>query len=165
MSVLYDGCSSYLVCLSLSVVSAPRSLPARSIKDNLPITLAGFESLLSSFLLMASWSMACDREDSSFAPVVPVLLVAFPLSISSLTVSTSDTLYSCKPTMQTCCFPSSLMHSFLQKNIYPRKWILVKLVLYLKSLKVSHFLSFRRSKTLPPYISKKLTNNWNPWFR
>jgi len=27
----------------------------------------------------------------------------------------------------------------------------------------THFRSLRRSKSFPPYISKKLTNNWNPW--
>jgi len=106
----------YLVCLSLSVVSAPRSLPARSIKDNFPTNREGFESEPLADFLMASWSIACDREDSSFAPVVPVLLVAFPFSMNSLIASTSETLYSCKPTMQTCCFPSSLMHSFLQNQ-------------------------------------------------
>lgn len=161
----------YLVCLSLSVVSAPRSLPARSMKDSFPTSRASFESEPSADLLMASWSIACDREDSSFAPVVPVLLVAFPFSINSLIVSTFDTLYSCKPTMHTCCFPSSLMQSFLQnentRQEYKHDCVSLLFLYFIKSpqAEVTYFLSFRRSNTFPPYISKKLTYNWNPWLR
>uniref|UniRef100_A0A2P2MI06 Kinesin-like protein n=1 Tax=Rhizophora mucronata TaxID=61149 RepID=A0A2P2MI06_RHIMU len=135
--LLFISAPSILVCRSLSVVSAPRSLPARSIKEIFPTSFPSLESFPSLFLLesftslcflMASCKIACDLEDSSLAPVDPVLLAAFPLSIYSLTICTSDTSNSCSPTMQTCCRPSSLMQSF--------------------------FLSLRRSKSFPPYISK-----------
>ena len=114
--LLLISAPSNLVCLSLSVVSAPRSLPARSMKESLPTRRGGFDWFPSADFLIASWRIAWEREDSSFAPVVPVLLVALPLSISSTIASVSETLYSCKPTMHTCCLPSSLMHSFLLKG-------------------------------------------------
>ncbi|MFS7928094.1 hypothetical protein Hanom_Chr04g00316821 [Helianthus anomalus] len=117
--------SHYRVCLSLSVVSAPLSLPARSMNEIFPTTFPLLVSLASFFLLVSFTSlcffttncnMACDLEDSSLAPVEPVLLAAFPLSMYSLTICTSKTSNSCKPTMQTCCLPSSLMQSFLDKT-------------------------------------------------
>ena len=119
--------NKYLVCLSLSVVSAPRSLPARSINDNFPTSFVFLASLASRSLCLlvsvtgicfftANCRMAWDRDDSSLAPVDPVLLEAFPLSMYSLTIRTSETSNSCKPTMQTCFFPSSLMQSGLEKH-------------------------------------------------
>lgn len=114
-----------LVCLSLSVVSAPLSLPARSIKEIFPTIfpdLDSFPSLLrlvsftSMCFLTTSCKIAWDLEDSSLAPVDPVLLAALPLSMYSLTICTSETSNSCSPTMQTCCLPSSLMKSFLLEN-------------------------------------------------
>ena len=81
--LLLISAPSNLVCLSLSVVSAPRSLPARSMKESLPTRRGGFDWFPS----------ACEREDSSFAPVVPVLLVVLPLSISvgdSVLLQTDD---------------------------------------------------------------------------
>jgi len=107
-----------LVCLSLSVVSAPRSLPARSINDIFPTAFVFLASLASRSLSLlvslttmcfftASCRIACDLDDSSFAPVDPVLLAAFPRSIYSLTTWTSETSNSCRPTMQTCFLPSS----------------------------------------------------------
>ena len=115
----------YLVWRSLSVVSAPLSLPARSIKDIFPTTFplfASFPSLLFrllSFISLCFFTTSCkiawDLEDSSFAPVDPVLLAALPFSMNSLTICTSDTSNSWSPTIHTCCRPSSLMQSFLFK--------------------------------------------------
>jgi len=92
---------SLLVCLLLSTVSAPRSLPARSMKLILPIVRP---SLL---FLRASERIACDRELSALAPVVPLMRTCNPLPITYMTPSTDVMVYSVSPTMFTFCLASS----------------------------------------------------------
>ncbi len=55
---------SILVCLFAEDVSAPRSLPARSISENLPYR--GFLAVLFRKII---WNTACDRDECWFADV------------------------------------------------------------------------------------------------
>ena len=98
--LLLISAPSYLVFLPVSMTSAPLSLPARSMKL----------ILLNSFppCLIEKVKMACDREDSSLAPVVPLVLDLSPLWIVSMIVSTSVTCFSVRLTMLTRYLPSSL---------------------------------------------------------
>jgi hypothetical protein len=58
--------SNYRVLRSLCVVSAPRSDPAKSMNDILPLSSKVFLSF------RQIWSTAWEREESEFAPVEPV---------------------------------------------------------------------------------------------
>lgn len=93
---------SPLVCLLLSTVSAPRSLPAKSIKLIFPIVLP------SCLFFRESYKIACDLELSAFAPVTPLILTVKPLPITCMTPSTLSTLHSVRPIILTFYLPSSL---------------------------------------------------------
>lgn len=81
-SDLLISAPSIQVYLSVSIVSAPLSEPARSIKLIIPNTLP------SSYLSVIV-KIACDREESTFAPVTPVVL---SLSPNSRTFNNSSSL-------------------------------------------------------------------------
>mmetsp|Transcript_8531 Transcript_8531/g.17065 ORF Transcript_8531/g.17065 Transcript_8531/m.17065 type:complete len:333 (-) Transcript_8531:769-1767(-) len=87
--LLLISAPSIRVCLSFSYVSAPRSLPARSINESFPTVFIGTLSLSPPYLAlifllflaamvsslgtrMEKVMIECDLEDSSFAPVDPV---------------------------------------------------------------------------------------------
>ena len=79
-------CSSYL---SLSYVSAPRSLPARSMKEILPTDELSSLPLPSGlFRFRTNCMMEWLREESALAPVDPVLLAALLCSMSCCIVVT-----------------------------------------------------------------------------
>mmetsp|Transcript_2344 Transcript_2344/g.6614 ORF Transcript_2344/g.6614 Transcript_2344/m.6614 type:complete len:393 (-) Transcript_2344:982-2160(-) len=97
---------SIRVCRSVSRVSAPRSLPAKSMKDTLPC----------SFSLPSSWiwlsfsvicRIACEREESTLAPVTPVVRLLSPNSMTSISSWTFSTGCSWRPTMTTFCLAFS----------------------------------------------------------
>ena len=115
---------SMRVCRSLSVVSAPRSLPAKSIKESLPkISVAGasfgasaaanaFRCFNSMGFFSTSCNIACDRDDSALAPVLPTHRAFVLCSTSRSNVSSASTRYSCNPTTQICDLESSSTRSF-----------------------------------------------------
>lgn len=92
---------SIQVYLSVSIVSAPLSEPARSIKLIIPNTLPS-----SCFSVIVS--IACDQEESTFAPVTPVVLSLSPNSRTFNNSSSLYTFFSVKPWIQTLCLLSSL---------------------------------------------------------
>lgn len=92
-------------CLLLSLVSAPRSLPAKSMKEILPTINASSVSpcILAALRFSVNCRMQWLREESALAPVQPVLLDAELMSSHSLIAGT------CMPTALTyvqwcpCC--------------------------------------------------------------
>mmetsp|Transcript_70233 Transcript_70233/g.205956 ORF Transcript_70233/g.205956 Transcript_70233/m.205956 type:complete len:229 (-) Transcript_70233:873-1559(-) len=99
---------SMRVCRSWSSEwSAPRSLPARSMKDTLPCSLSRPSSSgrWGSFRLICR--IAWEREESTLAPVTPVVRLLSPYSMTSISSCTFSTGCSCKPTMTTLFFAFS----------------------------------------------------------
>lgn len=78
--LLFISAPSNLVTLSELVVSAPLSLPAKSINENLPCY--SIRNQITSFIFFLSTNdnckTACDLDESAFAPVLPMLLASFP---------------------------------------------------------------------------------------
>ena len=99
-SDLFISAPSICVCLSVFIVSAPLSLPAKSIK------LILLYSRLLCFRLRVR--MACDRELSAFAPVDPLALSSSPFDKAVMISWTEVTFYSVRLIMLTCYFASSL---------------------------------------------------------
>ena len=90
---------SILVVLSVSALSTPRSLPARSISDSLPITstaLSGVYDTPSPSLTMCCRSSrytaitACERDEVWFAPVDEVVRAARPADVLATNASISS---------------------------------------------------------------------------
>lgn len=92
---------SIFVYLSVLIVSAPLSLPAKSINDILLKTLA---PLWTKLIVRMAW----EREDSAFAPVVPYARSCIPFDKVCIISSTVVTFISVKLTMLTCYLWSSL---------------------------------------------------------
>ncbi len=93
----------------LSYVSAPRSLPARSMNEIFPTSLPSGPPALRAICMIE-----CDREESALAAVLPVLR-CFPLSsMSCLSRSTLFTPNSLSPTTTTRFFASSRIESFFR---------------------------------------------------
>lgn len=117
------------VCLLAEDVSAPLSLPARSIRENFPWTLSvpGIRAVI--------WKTAWDRDELEFALVWPLVLALFPCCINFNTSSQVSTTFSVNPSIctygtgkdrnelngkreqvnackRTCCLPSSRTRSF-----------------------------------------------------
>jgi hypothetical protein len=84
------------------MVSAPRSLPAKSMKLIFP------NNFWSCTFFSWNYRMACEREESALAPVTPLVLLCSPLLITCMICSTLSTLNSDNPTMFTFCLWSSL---------------------------------------------------------
>lgn len=84
------------VCLLADDVSAPLSLPARSMSENFPCTLCvpGIRAII--------WNTACDLEELELALVWPLVLALFPCCINFSTSSQVSTTFSVKPTICTC---------------------------------------------------------------
>lgn len=99
-SDLLISAPSKRVYLFWSTTSAPLSLPAKSMNDNLPW------SLLWSFKWI--WRMACDLDESLLALFDAVTLTELPYSITFIIYSTELTFLSWRPTMLTFPFASSL---------------------------------------------------------
>lgn len=74
---------SILVCLSVCMVSAPRSLPAKSMK----LILLYSRPLCLRTIYMMAW----ERELSAFAPVAPLALSVIPMFKVSMIASTLST--------------------------------------------------------------------------
>mmetsp|Transcript_2858 Transcript_2858/g.5348 ORF Transcript_2858/g.5348 Transcript_2858/m.5348 type:complete len:475 (+) Transcript_2858:1979-3403(+) len=106
--LLLISAPSMRVCFSEFMVSAPRSLPARSMNVNLPYNLSV------RIVFTAIWRMAWDREDSLFAPVSPEARWVFPKSIRLHSESTSPMACSVRPTIFTFDLASSRAHSLLR---------------------------------------------------
>ena len=131
-SDLLISAPSSRVCRSFWSVSAPLSLPARSMKENLPWIAVWFApsfalsclategGILAAFgstpsrCFSESWRIACERDDSELAPVLPVHLAAVPCSMSRSTSVTLSTSNSCSPTTHICCLASSRITSFFR---------------------------------------------------
>ena len=95
-SDLLISAPSMRVCLSLCCVSAPRSLPARSLNAMRPP--------------MGSTSIdriACDRDDELLAPVEPVCRMPLPALITAISRCGSSHSTRVSPMMFTFCLPSS----------------------------------------------------------
>mmetsp|Transcript_37021 Transcript_37021/g.70976 ORF Transcript_37021/g.70976 Transcript_37021/m.70976 type:complete len:224 (-) Transcript_37021:90-761(-) len=107
-------------------VSAPRSLPARSINDSLRDAAPAEAGERSPRDI---WKMECEREEVSFADVLPVVRAFVPASIKFSTSCAFATTFSTMPTS----FTSPL-------------W---------SSITFTCFRPASRSKHLPPYISTK----------
>ena len=82
-------------------VSAPRSLPAKSTKENLPCNreFGRVRKII--------WKTACEREEWALADVWPEVRTLLPCWINLSTSSTESTERSHRPTSCTCCLPSS----------------------------------------------------------
>jgi hypothetical protein len=104
------------VYLFVSLTSAPRSLPAKSINDNFPW------HLFPSFNVI--YNIACDLDESLFAEFDAVILDALPYSITFINYSTDYTFLSYNPTTFTLPFASSLAcksdRSFSKSNNLPQ---------------------------------------------
>ena len=115
-SDLLISAPSIFVCLSVCMVSAPLSLPAKSMKE---ILLYRRPLCLSTICMIA-----CDRELSAFAPVDPLALKLMPTYRASIIDSTSEHCTSVKFTIFTYCLPSSLQWiaclSFRRSNSFPQ---------------------------------------------
>jgi len=90
---------SNLVYLLVSLTSAPLSLPAKSINDNLPWDLDPSFNVI--------YKIAWDLEESLFDELDAVILDALPYSITFINYSTDYTFLSCKPTIFTLPLASS----------------------------------------------------------
>lgn len=77
-SDLLISAPSILVYLFYSTVSAPLSLPAKSINVIMPCL---FESVM---FFNYIWRIACDLELSAFAPVTPLVRTCKPLPITCM---------------------------------------------------------------------------------
>ena len=95
------------VCLFAEDVSAPRSFPARSIKENFP-----YKGFLAVLFLKIIWNTAWDRDEWELAEVCPEVRRLLPDVMSFKTSSTEVTTVSVKPTTTTCCLPSSSTRNF-----------------------------------------------------
>jgi hypothetical protein len=100
-SDLLISAPSILVYRFWSIVSAPLSLPAKSMKDILPC------SLYSLTFLSWNWRIAWERELSALAPVWPLVRDCSPLPIILIICCTLFTVISVRPTTHTFCFASS----------------------------------------------------------
>ena len=98
---------SILVCRLAELVSAPLSLPARSMRENLPC-----KGLLFMLILRTIWKTTWLLEEFALALVCPDVRRLLPLVINFRTSSTEVTSDSVRPTIWTCCFPSSKTRSF-----------------------------------------------------
>jgi hypothetical protein len=98
--LLLISAPSNLVYLLVLIVSAPLSLPAKSMKL---ILLYGLP-LCFNYI----YKIACDLLLSELAPVLPLVLLVSPVLISFMMSSTWITLVSVKPTIFTFYFASSL---------------------------------------------------------
>mmetsp|Transcript_35897 Transcript_35897/g.86411 ORF Transcript_35897/g.86411 Transcript_35897/m.86411 type:complete len:331 (-) Transcript_35897:651-1643(-) len=117
-SDLLISAPSILVWRSVSVTSAPLSLPAKSIKENLPWTRPFWVSF------KQIWRMAWDLDESTFAPVQPVVRSRRPYSITPMSCCTFSKGTSCNPTITTCPLAFSLAWSnfllFSKSNSFPQ---------------------------------------------
>ena len=97
-------------CLLLSLVSAPRSLPAKSMKEILPTTNPSSISplLLPALRFKVNCRMQWLREESALAPVQPVLLDAELRSSNSFTAGTCS-----EPLFQSLLKISFLFYSWM----------------------------------------------------
>lgn len=129
--LLLISAPSRRVCRSALDVSAPRSFPARSMRENLPCILPLLRRII--------WNTAWLRDEWALAEVCPDVLrkttykndygcvnnstggkklsdwsnlQLLPISMSLSTSSVHLTSRSCSPTTWTCCFPSSRTRSF-----------------------------------------------------
>jgi len=97
-----------LQCLLLSLVSAPRSLPAKSMKDILPTTnpssVSPFD--LAALRFKVNCRMQWLLEESALAPVQPVLLEAELRSSNSLMAGTCTCAH-LKSHLQNTCLPET----------------------------------------------------------
>ena len=91
---------SIFVYLSVCIVSAPRSLPAKSMK----LILLYSRPLCLRTICMMAW----ERELSALAPVAPLARSVIPMLRVDIIDSTSLTKTSVRFTILTCYFPSSL---------------------------------------------------------
>lgn len=128
------------VCLLAEDVSAPLSLPARSIRENFPWTLSvpGIRAVI--------WKTAWDRDELEFALVWPLVLALFPCCINFNTSSQVSTTFSVNPSI--CTYGTGKDRNELngkreQVNAYKRTCCLPS------SRTRSFSLSFNRSNTLP----------------
>jgi len=87
------------VCLSAVEMSAPRSFPAKSIREKVTQKCPLFLSMI--------WKMAWLREEWVLAEVLPDVWHLRPVSISLMTSSMLVTSSSHSPTTWICCLPSS----------------------------------------------------------
>lgn len=94
---------SILVCLSISMWSAPLSFPAKSIKEIFPW------SFFPSFIEI--WRIACDLEESAFAEFCDVTLCILPKVRYSMNYSLDETFASSKPIILMLFLLSSLNFS------------------------------------------------------
>ena len=99
--LLLISAPSSLVYLFWSIVSAPRSLPAKSMKLILECTTLFF------LFLSSIYRMACDLELSSLAPVTPLVLTSSPLPITCMICYTLSTGVSVSPIILTFYLASS----------------------------------------------------------
>ena len=114
-SDLLISAPSSLVCLSAELDTAPRSLPARSMSENLPgiKTQVQVGAILNISLpcsgrrlvsvLSRIWKTAWLREELELADVLPEVRKLFPLLINPNTSSTEATSVSVNPTTTTWC--------------------------------------------------------------
>lgn len=103
---------SILVCLSMSMWSAPLSFPAKSIKEILP---NNFLPSLSDIC-----RMACDREESALAEFCDVTLSLLPWAKKSLNYSLEETLASYSPIILMLFLLSS--RSFSYARLFSRSY-------------------------------------------
>lgn len=161
--LLLISAPSSRVCRSALEVSAPRSFPARSIRENFPCSFPRLRKII--------WNTAWLREEWAFADVCPDVLKGtqwfvtihqilhsdcsvmrtsyntylqlFPTSISFRTSSVHFTSFSCSPTTCTCCFPSSrtrnLALRFRRSNTYKHKYNLILYKVVLKRFLITDF--------------------------
>ena len=98
--LLFISAPSNFVCLFVFIVSAPLSLPAKSIKFIFPYNFP--------FTFNCICRMAWDLELSVLAPVVPLVRDPSPVRMDSIMSSILTAYFSVSPTMFTYCLPSSL---------------------------------------------------------
>ena len=102
-----------LVCRFAEEVSAPRSLPAKSIRENFPYK-GNF--LVDAFLKMI-WNTACDLEECWLAEVCPEVLKLLPEVMSLRTSSTDSTTVSVSPTTCTWKIPDNWSKTFFNRQV------------------------------------------------
>jgi len=112
------------VYLFWSMTSAPLSLPAKSMKDNLPSIIIYTVPWTLLWSLIEIWRIAWDLDESLFELFEAVTRTELPYSITFIIYSTDWTFLSWSPTMLTFPLASSLGWrrdlSFSKSNNFPQ---------------------------------------------